>query len=172
MRSRDILRQARVLGGVSQVELARRTGVAQPTISAYERGVHEPSLATLRTLVAGSGLEMDVVLRRPGERRGLPTTSTGRLLRTKASELISAARRLGAANVRVFGSVARGEDGPDSDIDLLVDLESGTGLIGLGRLQHAFESVLGRAVDVVPASGLKPSLRTDVLAEAISLEQA
>ena len=154
------------------MELARRTGVAQPTISAYERGVHEPSLRTLRTLVAGSGLELDIVLRRPGERRGLPTTATGWLLRDKASELISAARRLGAANVRVFGSVARGEDGPDSDIDLLVDLEGGIGLIGLGRLQQAFEAVLCRTVDVVPASGLKSSLRPGVLAEAISLEQA
>lgn len=161
-----------MLGGVSQVELARRTGVAQPTISAYERGVHEPSLRTLRTLVAGSGLELDIVLRRPGERRGLPTTATGWLLRDKASELIAAARRLGATNVRVFGSVARGEDGPESDIDLLVDLEGGTSLVGLGRLQHAFESVLGRTVDVVPASGLKPSLRHEVLAEAISIEQA
>ena len=171
-RSRDILRRARLLGGISQVELARRTGVAQPTISAYERGIHEPSLRTLRTLVAGSGLELDVVLRRTGEGRVLSSTSTGRLLRDKASELIAAASRLGASNLHVFGSVARGEDGPESDIDLMVDLEDGTSLISLGALQQAFELVLGRTVDVVPAGSLKPSLRDEVLAEAIPLEQA
>lgn len=171
-RSADILRQARLRGGLSQSRLALRTGVAQPTISAYERGVHEPSLATLRTLVAGAGLELDVALREPGQRRELPTTVTGLLLREKAAELVAVARDLGASKLRVFGSVARGEDGPTSDIDLLVDLEPGVGLVGLGRLQEEFEAILGRRVDVIPASNLKPALRDDVLLEAVAVEPA
>lgn len=77
---------------------------------------------------------------------------------------------MGASNLRVFGSVARGEDGPESDIDLLVDLAPKVSLIGLGQVQDAMESILGRRVDVVPASGLKASIRDKVLREAIRLE--
>lgn len=168
-RAADILRQARVLSGVSQVELSRRTGVAQSTISAYERGINEPSLKSLRALVAGTGLDMEIALRYGCQRR-LPTTRTGELLRSRAGELAAAAKRLGASNLRVFGSVARGEDGPNSDIDLLVDVEPGTSLIGLGKLETAFEAVLGREVDVVPASSLKAGIKEQVLSEAIALE--
>jgi len=69
----------------------------------------------------------------------------------------------------VFGSVARGEDNDASDIDLLVDLDAGVGLVTLIRLQQAMTELLGHEVDVVPASSLKPGFRADVLAEAIPL---
>lgn len=72
-------------------------------------------------------------------------------------------------NVRIFGSVARAEDNLESDVDFLVDPRPDTGLLQLIGLQHDLESLFGRAVDVVPASGLKPGLRDDVLAEAIAL---
>lgn len=169
-RAADILRQARRLGGVSQVELSRRTGIAQPTISAYEREVHEPSLKSLRTLVAGTGMRLNLTLLPSGQARELPTTVLGTLLRDKRDELVAVAKRHGASNLRVFGSVARGEDGPDSDIDMLVDLAPGTSLTGLGRIQEALETVLGRKVDVTPASALKAGLKDSVLAEAIALE--
>ena len=81
---------------------------------------------------------------------------------------LTAAQR-GATNLRVFGSVARGEDTEASDIDLLVDLAPGTGLFGLIGLQRELASLLGQDVDLVPASGLKADVRDVVLAEAISL---
>lgn len=83
--------------------------------------------------------------------------------------MIDTASQLGARNLRVFGSVARGDDTDTSDIDLLVDLDGDVGLVSLIRLQQAMEDLLGAKVDVVPSSGLKPAVLDDVLAEAIPL---
>lgn len=167
----DIVRQARRSAGISQAELARRTGIAQPTISAYERGVHEPGLSTLNTLVAGAGQRLEIMLLNQGFRRQLPTTPTAGLVIENRRALLGAAARHGAKNLRVFGSVARGSDGPLSDIDLLVDLTPEVSLIGLARLEEEFEQILGRRVDVVPASGLRSKVRDSVLSEAVPLEQ-
>jgi uncharacterized protein len=60
-------------------------------------------------------------------------------------------------NLWVFGSVARGEDRPDSDVDPLVDLPSHMGLLGLGRVQADLEAIFGAKVDLVPANDLKPA---------------
>jgi predicted nucleotidyltransferase len=69
----------------------------------------------------------------------------------------------------VFGSVARGEDTAESDIDLIVDLAPRTGLVSLGSLERELEKVLGVAVDVVPADSLRPKMQAEVEAEAIPL---
>ena len=74
----------------------------------------------------------------------------------------------------VFGSAARGELRPDSDVDLLVvfDSEARVGLITLGRLQRELAEVFGRPVDLVPRDGLKPGLKDEVLADARTLYAA
>jgi uncharacterized protein len=71
--------------------------------------------------------------------------------------------------VRVFGSVARGTDGPDSDIDLLVDLPAGTSLFTLARLENDLADLLGTKVDVVPAGNLREHLVDRALSEAVPL---
>jgi hypothetical protein len=71
--------------------------------------------------------------------------------------------------VRVFGSVARGDETDESDIDLLVDLDEGVGLVDLVGLGRELTELLGSEVDVVPADALKPGIRDRVLAEAIPL---
>lgn len=71
--------------------------------------------------------------------------------------------------MRVFGSVARGDDTETSDIDLLVDLDAGVSLVGLIGLERELSEILGRKVDVVPARNLKPELAARVLAEAVEL---
>ncbi len=76
---------------------------------------------------------------------------------------------LGASNIAVFGSVARKEDHADSDIDLLVDLDPDVGLFALLRMRRIAEDVLGRRVDLVPRSDLKPDLTEAVRREAIAL---
>jgi predicted nucleotidyltransferase len=83
--------------------------------------------------------------------------------------VIDAATRRGGHNVRIFGSVARGEDADNSDIDLLVDFDSGVGLVDLVGLGRELTELLGADVDVVPGDALKPGLRDRVLAEAIPL---
>ncbi|MBI2320978.1 MAG: nucleotidyltransferase family protein [Chloroflexi bacterium] len=86
-----------------------------------------------------------------------------------SAQVIRIASRYGASNVRVFGSVARGDEDAASDIDLLVDLEPGRSLFDLGGLLMDIEELLGCRVDVVTEAGLRPRLRERVLNEAIPL---
>ncbi len=89
------------------------------------------------------------------------------LLEEKRGEILRIASKHGAREVRVFGSVARGEADRESDIDFLVELETGRSLLDLGGLQMELESLLGRRVDVVTVRGLKARIRERVLREAI-----
>lgn len=75
----------------------------------------------------------------------------------------------GARNVRVFGSVPRGEARDSSDLDLLVDMSEGRSLFDLVALSHDLEDALGIEVDVVTEGGLSPYLRDRILAEAVAL---
>ncbi len=70
-----------------------------------------------------------------------------RLLDQHRDELLAAARRHRASNVRLFGSVAHGDDADGSDVDLLVDFEPGATLLDLADLKDEFEAILGRSVD-------------------------
>jgi hypothetical protein len=82
------------------------------------------------------------------------------------SVLALAARHGGAHNVRVFGSVARGDSDGRSDVDFLVDLEPGRSLSDLGGLLMDLQEVLGTPVDVVTEMGLRVQVRDRILAEA------
>jgi uncharacterized protein len=82
-------------------------------------------------------------------------------------EILALAARHGARNVRVFGSVARGEADAASDIDFLVDFEPGRSLLDLAALLVDLEDLLGHPVDVVTEPGLKARIRQRVLAEAV-----
>jgi len=75
----------------------------------------------------------------------------------------------GADNVRVFGSVARGEDSTQSDIDLLVDLRTDATLLELAGLREDLAGLLGSRVDVATPGMLKPAVRKRALAEAVPL---
>ena len=78
-----------------------------------------------------------------------------------------ATRRFNAANPRVFGSVARGEDRPDSDIDILVDALPGTSLLTLGGLQDALEQMMsGTSVHLLTPEDFPETIRSRVLREA------
>jgi len=89
------------------------------------------------------------------------------LVHTKRAEILRLAARHGAQNVRLFGSVARGEAGPDSDLDFLVDLESGRSLLDHAALVVDLEDLLGCRVDVVTDRGLRPKIRDRVLKDAV-----
>lgn len=165
-----VIREARERSGLSQAELARRAGVAQPVISAYETGRREPGLSMLDKLVRASGHDLLVeVVARSARGPELPNSPAGRRLRRQRRAIIGAAARRRMGNVRVFGSVARGEDTDDSDIDLLVDLADDVSLVELIGLERELSELLGRRVDVVPARGLKPAVARRVLAEAVPL---
>jgi uncharacterized protein len=90
------------------------------------------------------------------------------VLQARRGEILSVAARWGARNVRVFGSVVRGEAGVDSDVDLLVDMESGRTALDLSELILDLQETLGRRVDVVEIR--RPSPHADqILREAITL---
>ena len=84
----------------------------------------------------------------------------------KRQEILHIAERHGAHNIRVFGSVARGEDQPESDLDLLVDMASGRSLLDLVGLGQDLEELLDRKVDVVTDASLHPALSERIRAEA------
>ena len=91
------------------------------------------------------------------------------LLHDNRDRVLETAARYGAYNVRVFGSVARGEATAGSDIDLLVSLESGRSLMDLGGLLYDLRNLLGVEVDVVTENGLRARIRERVLKEAVPL---
>jgi uncharacterized protein len=104
-------------------------------------------------------------------RSGKPSTELRRLLHERRAELLAAAARRGASNLRVFGSVARGDDDAGSDIDFLVDFEPTRSLVDVAGLILDLQEILGVPVDVVEASTLRSGDEV-ILADAIALEPA
>jgi predicted nucleotidyltransferase len=94
---------------------------------------------------------------------------TLRDLRARRDEILRLAAARGARSVRVFGSVARGEEGPTSDIDLLVDLDPEATLLDLARIRRVVEEVVGAPIDVAVPGMLKEAIRARAEQEAIPL---
>ncbi|SRR5271157_3859856 len=92
-----------------------------------------------------------------------------KLLQEKREDILRIAKGYGASNIRVFGSVARGESDAKSDIDLLVDLEQGRNLLDLGGLLMDLQDLLDHKVDVATEQILRPHIREQVLKEVIPL---
>ncbi len=95
--------------------------------------------------------------------------TNSQLLSENRQEILALAQQYGAKNVRVFGSVARGEDDEQSDIDFLVEMEPTRSLFDLGGFMMSLQELLGRPVDVVTEDGLKMRIRARVLQEAVAL---
>jgi predicted nucleotidyltransferase len=94
---------------------------------------------------------------------------TMRTLAERRAEILGLAERYRTGEVRVFGSVARGENTEDSDVDLLIKPQQGCSLFDLGGLLEDLQELLGCRVDLVTEDGLKPRLRDRVLKEAVRL---
>ena len=134
----NVVRELRQAAGLTQQELARRAGVAQPNIAAYETGQRAPSAAMVARL------------------RAAAPPRPSRVVADHRAEILALAREHKAAHVRVFGSVARGEDVSGSDLDLLVTFEPGATIYDLAELIDALEDLTGLRVDVVSEGGLRP----------------
>ena len=90
-------------------------------------------------------------------------------LKEKRREVLRLAALYGAQNMRIFGSLARGESGPPSDVDILITLEPGRSLLDLIALKQDLEDLLGCKVDVVTEAAVSPYLRERVLRDAVAL---
>jgi hypothetical protein len=91
------------------------------------------------------------------------------LIEEKRDDIVNIAAKHGARNIRLFGSVARGDDKPDSDVDILVDVGPTTSSWFPAGLILDLEQVLGRPVEIVTEKGLNPLIREHVLQEAVPL---
>ncbi len=94
---------------------------------------------------------------------------TEEIIGKQREQILALAAKRGAFNVRIFGSVARGEAKPDSDVDFLVDLEDGRSLFDLGGLLYDLQNLLQRKVDVVTEAGLHWYIKDKIIKEAKSL---
>jgi predicted nucleotidyltransferase len=141
MDAATLIRTRREAAGLSQGALVAPAGTSQPAVSRYGSGVSSPSVETLDRLLAAMGARLELNAEAAPRRLAVRTSRMAKL-RANRDRVRRIAHRNGASNVRVFGSVARGEDGPESDIDLLVDLDvRARGLLPLGAIADALVSL-------------------------------
>lgn len=171
-----LIQRARREAGLSQTELAGRVGTSQPALARYETGVAVPTISTLERLLSGCGQHLELRAVRTLEHSSQGASSVrGRLgpratlLRRRRPRLLDAARRHGVGRVRVFGSLARGEETAGSDVDLLVELAPDRTLLDIAAFRREAQQILGTPVDVATTDMLKPRIRDEVLAEALPL---
>ncbi len=157
-----LVRSAREHAGLSARDLATRSGVSASTVTRIERGEINPTVAMLERLLDASGNEL-ILTTQPLRH---PPTLDG--LRAVRDEIVAAVGRFGGMNVRVFGSVARGTATEESDVDLLIDVPAGTGLIGVEQIAEAVAEVVPWPVDVV-TSGAARRRMAHILDEAVPL---
>ncbi len=164
------IRRARKAAGLTQSALAELAGTRQGAVSAYENGRRDPTVGTLRRLLNATGHELELgMIPFRDVRKVLPATRLGRELDAHRAEILRIVAVHGGGNVGVFGSVARGEDREDSDLDLLVDLPARTSVLTIGAIAREVEELLGVEVDVVPEAALTADARDRILGEVIRL---
>ncbi|HVK22648.1 MAG TPA: nucleotidyltransferase domain-containing protein [Actinokineospora sp.] len=157
---------ARVAAEADRLRLEASTSLRNAVGKAADQGLTQQQIARA---IGRSQPEVSRLLRAYRATRFHPTSALGRLLARHRDEILALALAHKAHNVRVFGSVVRGEDDEDSDIDLLVDLAPGADLLDLASLDLELERLLGHPVDVVPARMLKPHVAPSALADAVEL---
>lgn len=141
------LDDARRARGESKAEVARGAGLSEPAVRRLFSGANpNPTVKTLDAIAEHLGLALTFERSETGEASKAPTLEALRLRADQIAEIVAAH---GGRNVRVFGSVARGQARPGSDVDLLVDLDRGTGLFGLSAMEIELAQLLGCPVDVV-----------------------
>lgn len=162
-----LIADARDRTGLTQSELAQRAGTSQAAVARYESRKVSPSASTLIRLLRAAGLELEVHVRKSTASN--LSGSRARKLRQLRGEINSHMREHGASNPRIFGSVARGDDDRNSDIDLLVDFDISQGLIPIAKLSRELSILLGEKVDVAPVKMLRPAVAKSALSEAVPL---
>jgi uncharacterized protein len=161
----ELIRTSRRDAHLTQTELAERAGTSQSAVARYERGSSIPNLATLERLLDVCGRRLVV----SAEPRSASQAETVAELRKHRRALIELARRHGAHNPRLFGSIARGDDRPDSDVDILVELEPGRTLLDLVAVRREAGELLGREVDVATAQTLSAEVLEAAARDSVPL---
>ena len=154
----DGLRELRESAGLTQEQVCARTGIARPNLSAYENGRRLPSRETVTRIRHACRVRPSAAL---AEHR---------------AEVLSIVRAHHGLTAEVFGSVARGDDRWDSDLDLLVTLDDDAGYFDLVRMQSELEETLNVSVDVVSKHAvlrsIESGLSTTILRDLRPIEAA
>ncbi|MDR0482702.1 MAG: helix-turn-helix domain-containing protein [Cellulomonadaceae bacterium] len=145
-----VVREARLAAGLTQAEVAVRAGIARSNLAAIEAGSRVASEQMIQRILAATGYH-----------------TASELLAARREEIIATIEEHGGSNPRVFGSVARKEDGPASDIDLLVTVQPGR-FWAFTALPRVLSELLGRRVDVLADGNLSPRFQ-HVYGEAVAL---
>jgi predicted nucleotidyltransferase/DNA-binding XRE family transcriptional regulator len=159
-----LISEARERAELTQTQLATRAGTSQAAVARYESGRVSPSMATLERLVRAAGAEL--ILKTVPAPVSNISGNRARKLRRHRQEILRLTRSVGVSNVRLFGSVARGDDSEESDIDLLVDFDV---LLPIIELSAKLTTLLGENVDIAPVAMLRPKVAANALAEAVPL---
>lgn len=145
------IRAERSAAGMTQSALAQSAGVPQPNLSAYENGRRSPSPEVLARIAAAL--------------RNRPSLRVDR----HREDILSLLVRYHASHPRLIGSVARGEDRPDSDVDLLVDFSDDASFLDEVGLRRSLTDLLKVSVDVVASDTLRGEQRDRMLKDAVPL---
>lgn len=168
--SAHLLREARRAAGLTQNDVARRAGVTQSVVSAYESGRREPALPTLRRLIeAASHRLVTTVEFVPPPRPSLSDTALGRLLLERKAAILARVDRHRGSHVRVLRRVAWSRGLAGGDIDLLVDMAPEAGTFGRQALVAELTQLLGMPVGVTISGTLRPEIVSILEAEALPL---
>jgi predicted nucleotidyltransferase/DNA-binding XRE family transcriptional regulator len=141
-----LVSEARGRRGLSQRELARAAGVPQSTVATIESGRRQPSVAMLERLLDAAGFRL--------ETRLVNTIRPSLLVERHRNDIAKVFARYPVAQVWVFGSVARGDDRPDSDLDLLIELKPKASVVDVLGLDEDLSALLGCPVDIVTTTEL------------------
>lgn len=151
---------AEIARHTDEVTAQVRDDLVRAVREASARGLTQSQIARL---IGRSQPEVSRLLRFHGR------SPLARSLRNNAGGIRRVVAEAGGTRVRVFGSVAEGQDGPGSDVDLLFDMREPLSLMQLSVLEQRIADLLGVSVDLVPESALRPDLRDRVYAEAVLL---
>ena len=164
----SLIRRARRRAGLTQVQAAGEAGTTQAMIARYEQGSVSPTVSTLRRILGALGHEVEIVIR---ESTCRPLSGPiGRLVHEHRREIRRLVSASGAKNPRVFGSVARGQEHPQSDLDMLVDFPVRTHeMLPLAHLADEISRMVGVNVDVAASEALSPPVAATALHDAVPL---
>jgi|SRR5919198_6418522 predicted nucleotidyltransferase len=143
----ELVRSARTRRGLSQRALAQQAGVPQSTVSSIESGHRQPSVAMLERLLGAAGFRLETHL--------VNAVRPSQLLEQHRDDVAELLARYPVSQVWVFGSVARGDDRADSDLDLLVELMPGASFDDFVGMDEELSALLGCPVDVVTTKELE-----------------
>lgn len=163
-----ILINARKSSRLTQEQVAERAGTSQSAVVRYEKGLQTPSVDTLKRLLKANGFDLILDIKRA--KKVAPKSELFKIVQANRGEIREILHSLGARNIRIVGSVARGDDNEKSDLDLLVDIGKDTGNTFKAVISaEQISKIVGCDVDILVSRLCKKEVLKSLLSDAIPL---